>query len=50
MSQLRAAHASDDTIQSGVDVIAGRVGSMQELGIFEGLQGDGLCLELSPPV
>ena len=35
MSQLRAAHASDDTIQSGLDVIAGRVGSMQELGIFE---------------
>lgn len=35
VSQLRAAHASDDTIQSGVDVIAGRVGSMQELGIFE---------------
>jgi chaperonin GroEL (HSP60 family) len=35
VSQLRAAHAADDAQQSGVDVIAGRVGSMQELGIFE---------------
>lgn len=35
VSQLRAAHASDDTNRSGVDVIEGRMGDMQELGIFE---------------
>lgn len=37
VSQLRAAHATGEagSCRAGVDVLAGRVGDMQELGIFE---------------
>ena len=34
ISELRAAHASDDT-KLGVDVVLGKAGDMSELGIFE---------------
>ncbi|MEW5305737.1 MAG: hypothetical protein WDW38_000278 [Sanguina aurantia] len=35
VSTLRAAHASDPTTRQGVDVVLGKAGDMQELGIFE---------------
>lgn len=35
LSQLRAAHTADNTTRMGVDVIAGKMGDMQQLGIFE---------------
>ena len=35
MSQLRAGHAADDNTRIGVDVIAGTVGDMSKLGIYE---------------
>lgn len=35
VSQLRAGHAKDAQTRIGVDVIAGAVGDMSELGIFE---------------
>ena len=35
VSQLRAAHAEGGGSRAGVDVIEGRMGDMQQLGIFE---------------
>ena len=34
MSQLRAAHAEEDT-KMGVDVVLGQAGDMSKLGIYE---------------
>lgn len=48
VSQLRAAHASDSSARSGVDVIAGRVGDMQELGIFEAFKVLAVSLSAAP--
>lgn len=42
MSQLRAAHADGDGKRSGVDVIEGRLGDMEKLGIFEAFKVRGL--------
>ena len=35
VSQLRAGHASDQDTKIGVDVVAGTVGDMSKLGVFE---------------
>lgn len=35
LSQLRAAHAADDSTRMGVDVLHGKMGDMKDLGIFE---------------
>ncbi len=35
VSQMRAAHASDEHTRAGVDVVRGVTGDMQELGIYE---------------
>ncbi len=35
VSQMRAAHASDQHTRAGVDVVRGVTGDMQELGIYE---------------
>ena len=35
VSQMRAAHAASDETRVGVDVVLGKAGDMQELGIYE---------------
>lgn len=48
LSQLRAAHAADDTTRMGVDVIAGKMGDMQQLGIFEAFKVGGATVYCNP--
>ncbi len=43
MSQLRARHVEGDGGRSGVDVLLGQVGDMEELGIFEAFRVSRMC-------
>jgi len=42
VSQLRAAHAEGGDNRAGVDVLAGRMGDMSDLGIFEAFKVESL--------
>lgn len=42
VSQLRAAHAEGGDSRAGVDVLAGRMGDMSDLGIFEAFKVESL--------